>query len=285
MKVKGLFASDIDNTLTDSSYHIPPKVQRYLNSLYTKGWELMFLTGRSFAFAQKTLAPFKMPFYLALQNGAEVIHIPEKTTVYQNFLSKEMLFPLEKIFKEHDQDFFVYSGFRKGDFAYYRPKRFSKEKLHYFKSLQALSNSPWIEVETWDQIQDTFPFIKTIGDKKSLLAIRDKLSTLKNISVVLMDDVIEPTYKILVISHEEATKGKILKKLYQKHHLNCPIIAAGDGNNDICLLENADIAIAMEDAPIHLKKMADIIAKPAKDCGIINALEIALKQIQDESNE
>lgn len=280
MKIKALFASDIDNTLADSSRHIPKQVKEYLEKLHTSGWSLMFLTGRSFTFAIQALEPFQLPYYLAVQNGAEILYMPDKLMVSQNFLSRDILFPLTKIFEEHGEEFFVYSGFHQGDFCYYRPNRVSPEYLAYLKKLQAITPAPWVEVSSWEEVPDRFPFIKCAGSRKSLTHIRSKVAEIKHLSVVVMDDVIDPNKSTLTISHEEATKGKALKKVYQREHLNCPIIAAGDANNDFCLLENADIAIAMEDAPIGLRDLADIIAKSAKQCGIIEALQTARKMLE-----
>jgi hydroxymethylpyrimidine pyrophosphatase-like HAD family hydrolase len=47
--------------------------------------------------------------------------------------------------------------------------------------------------------------------------------------------------------------------------------------NDISLLQQADVAIAMADAPDGLKQVAHIIAGSASDNGIINALNQAIQ--------
>jgi hypothetical protein len=55
------------------------------------------------------------------------------------------------------------------------------------------------------------------------------------------------------------------------------VIAAGDDENDISLLNAADTKIAMSHAPEALQQVADFIAPPTKDCGIIKALQLALR--------
>lgn len=275
MKIKAFFASDIDNTLTDLRHIIPDRVKQYLTHLHKDGWELMFLTGRSYTFAMKALDGWDIPYTLAVQNGAEILEMPAGLLCSQHFLEREILPKLSKIFEAHGEEFFVYSGHQTGDFCYYRPERFSPELLAYLKKLQAITSAPWRKVTTWQEVQDSFPLIKCAGNRASLTSIRDEVLKMKNINVVLMDDAVDTSKSTLLITHEEAAKGKALKRIYQKRQYTCPIVAAGDGNNDFCLLENADIAIAMEDAPMGLKDLADIIAKPAKECGIIEAIENA----------
>ena len=55
------------------------------------------------------------------------------------------------------------------------------------------------------------------------------------------------------------------------------MIAAGDDENDISLLEAADVKIAMSHAPEKLQEIAQFIAPPTRDLGIITALQMVLK--------
>lgn len=278
--MKALFASDIDNTLADATCTIPKKVQAYLETLHGEGWGVMFLTGRSFTFAQKALAPFKIPYYLAVQNGAEVLSMPDKFMISRHFLNREVLNPISEIFEKQGVEFFIYSGFHEGDFCYYRPHHISPDYMEYLIKLQALTKAPWVEVNSWDEAPESFPLIKCIAHRKTLIPIRDALLKLEYLSVVVMNDVVDPEKSTLMISHQDAIKGKALQTVYQRQHLTCPIIAAGDSNNDFCLLENGDIAIAMEDSPLALKELADIISKSATESGIIEALQKARKMIE-----
>ena len=61
--------------------------------------------------------------------------------------------------------------------------------------------------------------------------------------------------------------------------LQGPVIAAGNDHNDLSLLQAATIKIAMEDAPIPLTSIADIIAPLASKAGLIDGLEQALNLI------
>ena len=83
-----------------------------------------------------------------------------------------------------------------------------------------------------------------------------------------------------LITHEEADKGKALKKFKELYFLKSPLITGGDDNNDIPLLREGDIRIAMDGSPEALQNLADIIAPPADRSGIIQGLQEAIAKIQ-----
>ena len=276
MEPKFIFASDIDNTLTGYDYFIPPEVVEYLTSLHVNGYEIVFLTGRCLSFALLSTKAFDIPYYICVQNGAEVIHMPENTPVIQYFLQRDILYDLDLISRDHKDDFFVFSGFESGDFCYYRPDRFSSEILKYFEIAKRFSDGKWLPIKELSEIQDEFPLVKFIGDRKEMEIIKEKIIKKRNdLNVILMGDTTDPAQTILLITHKSADKGKVLEVLCKNNKWKSPVIAAGDSYNDICLLKNANISITMEDAPDELKKMAHIIAKPSTQHGIIAALQEA----------
>ena len=55
------------------------------------------------------------------------------------------------------------------------------------------------------------------------------------------------------------------------------VIAAGDDYNDITMLKSADITVVMSTAPTEILALADIVAPPAVEMGIIEGLGKAVK--------
>jgi len=274
MHPKALLATDIDNTLTDQRHLIPDEVVLYLSNLYKTGWEIVFLTGRTFSFAEMSMKKFDIPYFLATQNGAEVIRMPQKEVINQNFISKDILYDLEIIYQDRADDFLIYSGFETGDFCYFRPSKFSPEKHLYLEKLIPISTGDWKEIKSFDEVQEKFPLVKCIGDKEEMATIRKELLERRSdLNVILMSDAVDPTLSILLITHMQASKGIALRRLYELNGWECPIIGAGDGNNDISLFSECDIKIAMENGSPELIALADIIAKPSDQNGIIEALE------------
>ena len=277
---KVVFASDIDKTLTDERHIIPDEVVVYLEDLHKSGWEIVLLTGRTFSFAMMSLEKINFPFYLAVQNGAEVLKMPEKEIVFQTFLPISAAHSIDGICQHFGEDFLIYSGLEQGDFCYYRTTKFSPFFLAYLEKLKRISAGDWVEIKRLKDIpQTSFPLIKCLGDPLALQKIQGKLSDIDSITSSLISDSVDSSLSILLVTHKDVNKGLIFKKIVEKCGWTCPIIAAGDDNNDIPLLQAADISIAMKTGSKDLMRHATIIANSSFEHGIIPALEEAKSRL------
>jgi hydroxymethylpyrimidine pyrophosphatase-like HAD family hydrolase len=275
-----IFASDIDKTLTDERQIIPDEVANYLALRSKDGWKIVLLTGRTFCFAMMSLEKLNFDYYLGVQNGAEVLMMPSKTPFFRNFLSKQKILEIDSVYQSYSEDFLVYSGLEKGDFCYYRKSKFSDDKIEYLEKLKKLSASDWIEVLDMHELPDVgFPLVKGIAKRIILEKIFLKLKTLTGISMSLIQDTVDPNYAILLITKKGVDKGSSLEKISSTFAGEILTIGAGDDLNDFELLKKADIKIAMSTSPIDLLDLATIVARPATELGIIEALEEARKRI------
>lgn len=268
-------ALDIDGTLTCKLDSIPEPVSNYLESLSKDGWNIMILTGRAFSYFSHVKYAFKFPYYLALQNGADILKMPEKKLVKRTYLTIEDLKTVETIY-EGEEDLIVYSGFEQGDFCYFRPEKFSSHLLDHIEHLKTLSAKPWQQVKAFDFHADfSFPLIKCFGAKESMRKIEERLNLTSNIQAAMIADPIGKIIHFNLVTHSSATKGNALRSIIGSNRTK--LIAAGDDRNDLSMFKEADVRIVMETAPKEVLAHADIIAPPASACGIIEALEKAIK--------
>ncbi len=278
MKKRGVLALDIDGTLTGESHHIPDGVAHYLKDL-SVNWEIFLITGRSFTFAETTITKLEFPFYLAVQNGADILTMHDKKLILRNYIDRETLLNIDALLSDEAEDFLLYSGFELGDFCYYRPKRFSEELLKHFEELKRFSPTDWHEVETLEiDEQQSFPLIKYFAKESESYRIEELISRMDHLSVSVIRDPLNPAYHMAMITHADANKGTSLKKLLSHANMHGPVIVAGDDNNDLPMLELADCKIVMETAPSHMLRHADIVAKASTEMGIISALQKATSE-------
>lgn len=71
----------------------------------------------------------------------------------------------------------------------------------------------------------------------------------------------------------EGEKPQGIKKVFELWGLEKEYIAFGDGGNDLAMLQEASLGIAMGNANETVKKAADFVTKEAKEEGICWALE------------
>ncbi|MBS0620601.1 MAG: HAD family phosphatase [Verrucomicrobia bacterium] len=274
---KGLIALDIDGTITDATHTVPPQVVSYLHSLKEEGWELVFITGRTLSFARRAVHHFDFPFYLALQNGADLLHMPSMTSVSRHYLSQPAVAALDGIYARFPEDYLVYAGYQKGDFCYYRPGRFSLPLRTYLQVLKDLTVEPWQEVEDFHAIP-SFPLIKCLGKRESMEAVDAALQKLPAlVHATRIRDPLSEDLQLILVTAPLATKGHALRHIYALHDAKGPIIAAGDDLNDVEMLKNADFKIVMGTAPKEMHAMANFVAQPSTEQGIIGALQEATR--------
>lgn len=271
--MKGCICLDIDGTITADPHFIPGPVVECLKFLYERGWQFVFATGRTYSFALKTLRDIDFPFFFVVQNGSDLLHMPENKLLSRAYLPAEVVFELEKITKEKKEDFLVYSGWELGDFCYYRPKNFSTKILDHIGIIECFAKEPWHKAKDFSfPIGQAFPLLKYLGSEKEMIELYELIKHMPGVQVSCIKDPISEGIYLNLITAKEALKGICIRKIRAFFPEGTLFIAAGDDYNDVSMLKEADIAIVMGGAPESLMPLADIKAKSAKDLGIIEAL-------------
>ena len=281
-KHRGWIALDIDGTITDKSHLIPPSVVYFLHDVYEKGWELAFITGRSYAFAIQALAAFRFPYYLALQNGADILFMPEQRLIARHYLDSGIICQIEELYAQLPEDFIIYAGYEKGDFCYYRPEKFSKRFLAHLHRIMPLSQTAWKAVDRFHfNATEKFPLIKCLGEKAAMYQLAEKITTLtQSASTPIADPLTQEGIFLNLVTDKSADKGRALLRITAELGQKGALIAAGDDFNDIAMLKVADFRIVMQTAPNCMHSLADYLAKPACQEGIIQAVQKGIEKWQ-----
>ncbi len=278
MESKGWIALDIDGTITLDKYSVPKPVTAYLRKLQGEGWRIAMATGRPFRFAAMALSEFDFPYLCFPQNGSGVLEMPGEKVLFKRFLSWEAIPVIEQAFEGIDSDFIVYMGFDKNDLCYFRPHRFSKDDASSMANWQERQRERWQAVEQFTpELLQSFSLVKCFGPFDRMEKIAKRLQASNLFQVALMRDPFDAHSAIVLITDSHASKGLSLQEAFRRLGRGPLVIAAGDDANDVSLLNVADIKIAMSHAPDVLQEIADFIAPPTAQQGIITALQLAIR--------
>lgn len=276
--MKGIIGLDIDGTITAELNTMPKDVAVYLKSLSEEGWKLIFITGRSFQWSHKVLRLLDFPYYAAVQNGAIIVEMPSKRIISKKYLDKRIFPTMENICEDEPTDFVIYAGMEHEDVCFYRPKYFSDKLLAYLERRKEALKEDWRPLETYEDLKiEEFPSIKSFGLLQSAQRIAGKIEKQLTLHVPLIKDPFSEEYFVVQATHPAVSKGQALKDFGALFHNKGIVIAAGDDYNDISMLKIADIKVVMSTAPKEILALADIVAPPAEDMGIIEGLEEAIK--------
>lgn len=275
--VKGIIALDIDGTLTAEAHALDPQVIELLNALFNEHWAFIFITGRPFQWGFNTLKSLSFPHALAVQNGALLLEMPSKSVLSRKYLSMEILPPLEKICKQQETDFVIYSGLENQECCYYRPSQLPSDVLTYVLERSAYLGEKWLPLQSFLQLPVTdFCSIKCFSNEQQAHALSRIIESELGLHAPPIQDPYNSNYFITLGTHAQATKGEVLSQFVSLTGSTGPIIAAGNDYNDLTMLKMADYKIVMADAPEELLIIADVIAPPATEVGIIQGLKEAI---------
>lgn len=276
---KGLIALDIDGTTTPDLHSIPQSTVSYLRNLVSLGWDLAFITGRSFKLASSPLQSLNFPYHLGVYNGGIILKMPERKIVHKQYLNSSIFDAFEKICKEEPTDFSLYTGCENGDICYYRPHKFSSDLLEYVEKRVIDCKERWEPVESYESLPFmNFVSIKCFGVGESSKRIQERIESEVGLHAPMILDPYHQGYYVIQATHPEVNKGTAVQHLKSLLQVEKNVIAAGDDYNDVSMLNEADIKIVMEGAPGPVKQHADIIAGSAQKEGIIQALEEAIQK-------
>ncbi len=265
----GWIALDVDGTITVNHHDIiPKKVAMYLKSLHLKGWKFVFLTGRSRVLAKKILSSLEFPFFFAPQNGATLFESPSQKKIFGRYLSKNALSYLEKTSEQLDCTMIVYSGVDQR--CYWKALNYRTQ----VKSLPMIQRQIEEDLLPFAQMNDEqFSLVEFVGYFDPLAKLCARLKKDGILQSSLIQHPFDPNYYLLLVTDKDVNKGSALRELFKRKGRGGSVIAAGNDDNDLSMLQEADIKIVMADAPQHVLKEADFIAPSAQTCGIIQALK------------
>lgn len=275
----GWIVLDIDGTITLDKYSTPEPVVAFLHKKREEGWRIAIATGRPLRFAVLALSKFDFPYLLLPQNGSAVLEMPAKRCLFKRYLPKSSLREVELAFEGIAGDPIIYSGYEREDRVYWRPARFDEEQMRYLQALWQRQKEKTMEIHSFQDIeQESFPLVKCFGRIHEMQLLKERLLKSGQFNVAHIRDPFESDYHILLVTDREASKGQSMEEVIELLGERGTVIGAGDDENDASLLEMADIAIAMAHAPERLQQMADFIAPPTSELGIIHAIELALRK-------
>lgn len=274
----GVIALDIDGTITVDHHPISQEVIAYLSILYHAGWKFIFITGRTFLWGYEVLQTLPFPYMLAVQNGALLVEMPSQKIVSKKYLSKTIIPAMEEICHEEPTDFVIYTGFENRDTCYYRSSHFSLELREYLAERSQMMKEAWIDIRSFDELPiKEFSSVKCFGRYDSALRISVQIEQRLGLHIPLIRDPYYADYFVAQATNPEADKGAALLAFLHRQPEELFVIAAGDDLNDKSMMEVASCKVVMATAPKELLDIADVIAPPAKDNGIITALKLIIK--------
>jgi len=242
-----LMAVDLDGTLFNDDAKISVKNMKAINEFRNNGGLFTFATGRAHCYANSTAYELKLDIPAIVFNGAEVYDFVNDKVLYQlelpqtahkyllDFLNRAPTLGVDILIADYIYSISTNSQADRHATVINLPKNMI--------DIDDIPKIPWIKILMMDEI-DIINDLQEYALKLNLADIELTRST--------------PNF--LEVLPKGANKGTGLTKMLEICGFGDRyIVTAGDFNNDIELLQMADLGVAVGNAIDEVKKHADIV--------------------------
>ena len=279
MKQIKLVASDLDGTLLNKKKEITPRLYDALKQLDELGIYFVPSTGRPFGTVPKAIKELPFLKYVITSNGATIYDVENKNNIIENFLTAEAVDAVIEVAKELPviTEFFIdgKAYIAKEIYENLAPFHLTESHTEYLLNSRTPLDDFWAEMKRNDTVLENINLVFADMDLRAETWDRLKATGLASVTAA--------TTKNIEITSLFATKAKALEKLCETLGLERRnVLALGDGDNDMPMIEFAGIGVAMANGEEHIKAAADIIADDCNDFGAAKILEQIIESKKGE---
>ena len=264
-----LYITDLDGTLLRSDTSISKYTADTLNALMERGVMFTYATARSFASASPLVSGLHLNCPAIIFNGVFVVDPRTGKHLIENTYSEECQQMARELFVSENIAPLVYSYINGEEKVSYLESRLDDVKSYVDMRRGDKRLRP---VSGYKALFEGDIFYFTVIDPRDISPL-DSVFTAEN---GFSRNVQKDTYDDMIwyeIYDKSASKANAVRQLAELVHAD-EIVCFGDNNNDISMIQAADIGAAVENAVDALKRAADIIIESNDNDGVARYIEM-----------
>lgn len=256
-----LLATDIDGTLLNSQHQLTPRTEEALKKVIQQGILVILATGKTRSSALDTIQRLNLDTPGVYSQGL-MIYNADGTIRHQQSLDNHISEKIIRYAETNQCSLLAYS-----DDQIYTSERddYTDIVIRYHEPIpQAVG--PLMALLS----QRPFNKFMFVSEPEHITHIRDELTPLIQGQATLT----QALTNMLEVLPAGASKGAGLKRLLDDLNMNPQdVLAIGDGENDIEMIQLAGIGVAVANAMPKLKAVADYIVASNDEDGLVEAIE------------
>ena len=280
-----LVAIDLDGTMLNKYGIITEKTKEIISKVQEKNVEVMIASGRAITSVKRFAKEIKSKKYFISGNGAITYDVENNKILYENILKKQKALQIIKICIYYN----IYT--ENGIIA----KNLNYNTLYYYKDNLTKPDENRTHINL---VEDIYNYIDEKNEKILKIMICDEhksvfnsiVRRLKEISEIEVLEVSHMSRKIIKqgteeialeyfyteVSAKDVDKWNALEEVIKLMNISKEeVLTIGDNANDVKMIKNAGLGIAMGESAPYVKKCADKITLNNDEDGVA----VALKEI------
>lgn len=260
MSIK-LIATDMDDTLLDRDFNISKRNAEAIQMAMDKGVIVMIATGRMYRSARPYALELGLEVPLVTYNGALVKTAKSGEVFYENPLPLETARKVLGYCKEHS--YYIQ--------AYVENELLVKEQNDFSRRYTRISGIPALDVgdELYNLEKAPYKLLAMTQEDEFMPVWKDVQARFTGeIEVTSSKDC------FLEIMKPGVNKWRAISSVAETYGIAADeIMCLGDSNNDLSMIKNAGIGVAVANAHDNVKELADMITLSNNDNGVAVAIE------------
>ncbi len=259
-----LVASDLDGTIIGRDNTIFENNLKAINDINNKNIDFVICTGKTYPIIKKMCSKFNASYGI-FGNGNQIINLKTGEEIYKKLLTDSEINSCINIARAHNLHIHIYT-----DNEIVSEKRLQYMDLRNYQLQQDKYFETSLGISVVEDIKQYLAFNKAnickliISSETDLSDIKAEILKKEDISITTIkkrgkykDEVIDKEYEYLDITPKNINKDTALKIL--RNYLNVEndeIMAIGDNLNDLDMVKNSGLGIAVANAYDELKEVA-----------------------------
>ena len=260
-----LFISDLDGTLLSDESVLTPRTIELLNDAAEAGALFTPATARTPATLCHILKDVSLPLPVICMTGSAMWYPQLNTYTQVRYMAPETAREIIALYRRLRFPTFVYT-LRDNMIHVYH---IGKMSVYEREFMEDRLTSPYKVFHVDPEGGDTLPpdmdhiilifAMQPVEDSRRMY--KHVCDEIKGCNPIFYPDLFDPAMGFMECFGAESTKGKAIERLREMTGAR-KIVAFGDNVNDIPMLRQADVAVAVGNAVPELKAMADIVIGP-----------------------
>ena len=270
-----LVASDLDGTIIGRDNTIFENNFKAINDINNKNIDFVICTGKTYPIIKGMCNKFNASYGI-FGNGNQIINLKTGEEIYKKLLSNSEINSCIDVARAHNLHIHIYT-----DNEIISEKELKFMDLRNYKLQQDKYYDTSLNITVVDDIKQYLLFNKVnvcqlvISSESDLSVAKNEILKKEDICVTTIkkygeykDKVIDKEYEYLDITPKNINKDNALKIL--RNYLNIEndeIMAIGDNLNDLDMIKNSGIGVAVANAYDELKQVAKYTTNNSVEAG------------------
>ena len=278
----------IDGTLLNSNGELSERTILAVKRVIEKGVRVVLTSGRVTNSVEMIAEKVNADKYLICDNGASIYDVAQNKTIWSREIEKSTVLDLIKTCIENDIYYMVFTDkeiivkdLRHMALAFYKQRHNCKDEA------TGVTQFKYAGIEYIERIEKPIRRIVVCDQDRTIYnSIVKKLTKFNDIELMasphISNKIIKNSDKTIILSYsyaeilpKNANKWSAIKELISRIGgiSESEVMAIGDNFNDVSMIENAGLGVAMNNGATVAKEVARVVAPTNDEDGVATVLE------------